>query len=176
MVDLFNGDALPLNRPDDFDFPHWLQHGSDGRNPHTPELVDPIMVAGIRALRDMGLTRIAGVGYCFGAKYVIRHYKTGIACGYVAHPSFVDEDELAALSGPLSIAAAETDAIFPPDKRHRSEEILLETKQPYQINLYSGVVHGFAVRGDVHVQAQRFAREQAFEQAMTWFAEFLPQA
>lgn len=106
----------------------------------------------------------------------MRHYKNGIDCGFVAHPSFVEKDELAAISGPLSIAAAETDFIFPADKRHQSEEILAETKQPYQINLYSGVSHGFAVRGTVDVKVERFAKEHAFRQAITWFDEFLQDA
>ncbi|POR32427.1 Endoplasmic reticulum membrane protein 65 [Tolypocladium paradoxum] len=173
LVDLFNGDPVQLNRPDGFDLFAWLAHGSDGKNPHTAEYVDPIVVAGIRALRDRGFKKIAAVGYCFGAKYVVRHYKDGIDVGFVAHPSFVDEDELAAIGGPLSIAAAETDTIFPADKRHRSEEILAKTGQPYQVNLYSGVVHGFAVRSKVEVQVERFAKEQAFRQAVTWFDEFL---
>ncbi len=54
-------------------------------------------------------------------QYVVRHYKDGIDVGYIAHPSFVEEEELAAISGPLSIAAAETDPIFPSEKRHKSE-------------------------------------------------------
>jgi dienelactone hydrolase len=90
-----------------------------------------------------------------------------------APPSFVEESELAAITGPLSIAAAETDQIFPAEKRHKSETILIETKQPYQINLFSGVVHGFSVRCDVSKKVERFAKEQAFLQAVNWFNEHL---
>jgi dienelactone hydrolase len=91
----------------------------------------------------------------------------------VAHPSFVDEDELEAITGPLSIAAAETDAIFPAEKRHKSEEILQKVGQPYQVVLYSGVEHGFSVRCDLSVRAQKWAKEQAFNQAVQWFNEYL---
>jgi len=147
VLDIFNGDALPLIRKPGFDFTRWLAEGSGGKNPHTPIAVDPIVEAAIKTLKeDYGVTKIGALGYCFGAKYVIRHYKDGIDVGFVAHPSYVEEDELAAITGPLSIAAAETDSIFPADKRHKSEEILQKTGQPYQISLYSGVVHGFAVR------------------------------
>ncbi len=83
------------------------------------------------------------------------------------------EEELAAITGPLSIAAAETDAIFPPEKRHASEEILKKAGHPYQINLYSGVAHGFAVRGDMSKKIERYAKEQAFYQALQWFNEWL---
>lgn len=116
------------------------------------------------------------MGYCFGAKYVIRHLLPDsgkIDVGYCAHPSFVEDDELSAIKGPLSIAAAETDQIFPAEKRHKSEEILKETKQPYQINLYSGVSHGFAVRGDLSNQVEKYAKETAFVQALQWFEAHL---
>lgn len=173
MPDIFNGDALSLNRPGDFDFVKWITEGSDGKNPHTPAAVDPIIVKSIKALRDLGVTKIGAVGYCFGAKFVVRHYKSGIDAGFVAHPTNVEEDELAAITGPLSIAAAQTDPIFPTEKRHKSEEILIQTGQPFQINLYSGVSHGFAVRCDTSVKIQKFSKEQAFFQAVTWFGEHL---
>lgn len=173
VLDLFNGDPVKLNRPEGFDLMSWLSKGSDGNNPHTMEYVDPIVEKGIQHLKDLGVTKIGAVGYCFGAKYVVRHYKDGINVGYLAHPSFVEEDELAAITGPLAISAAETDSIFPAEKRYKSEEILPKTKQPYQINLFSGVVHGFAVRGDVSNKVERFAKEQAFQQALTWFDTWL---
>ncbi|KAK4067233.1 uncharacterized protein Triagg1_7676 [Trichoderma aggressivum f. europaeum] len=176
LLDTFDGDAVPLDKGHSgtFDFHSWLQNGSDGQHPHVPAAVDPIVLAGIKNLREMGFKKLGAVGYCFGAKYVIRNLKEGgIDCGYIAHPSSVEEDELAAISGPLSIAAAEIDRVFPMEKRHKSEEILIKTKQPYQINLFSSVTHGFAVRGDLSVQIQRFAKEQAFLQAISWFDEYL---
>jgi dienelactone hydrolase len=128
----------------------------------------------------MGFKKIGSVGYCFGAKYVTRFMgpsssqgKGGIDVGYVAHPSFVNEEELQAIQGPYSIAAAETDHIFSAELRRKSEEILAATGQPYQINLFSGVSHGFAVRCDLQDKWQRFAKEQAFLQAVTWFDHYL---
>lgn len=41
------------------------------------------------------------------AKYAVRLLQEdGVDAAYVAHPSFVDEEELAAIKRPLSIAAA----------------------------------------------------------------------
>ncbi|UKZ72466.1 hypothetical protein TrVFT333_000095 [Trichoderma virens FT-333] len=173
IPDVFNGDAVPLNKFATIDLMSWLTKGSNGNNPHTTEYVDPIIVAGIKALRQLGIHRIGGVGYCFGAKYVLRHSKSGIDAAFIAHPSFVEEDELASFSGPLSIAAAETDSIFTTTMRHKSEDILIKSGQPFQINLYSGVEHGFGIRGDPSVKLQKFAKEQAFSQAIIWFDEFL---
>jgi dienelactone hydrolase len=170
IPDIFSGDSFARG----LDVLQWIQGGTDGKTPHTVEAVDPIILAGIRALKETYCaSKIGAVGYCFGAKYVIRHFHNGIDVGYVAHPSFVERDELAAITGPLSIAAAETDSIFPTEKRHESEAILKDTKQPYQINLYSGVEHGFAIRGDVSIKVQRFAKEAAFLQAVTWFDNWL---
>ena len=176
IPDLFNGDQLGLNWPEGFDIMAWFQKGSDGNNPHTPEQVDVIVKHGIKALQDLGIKKIGAVGYCFGAKYVVRHYKDGINVGYAAHPSFIEEDELAAITGPFSISAAEVDTIFPSEKRHKSEEILIKTGQPWQINLFSGTSHGFAVRGDIDDRKIKYAKEQAFLQAVDWFDEYLVKA
>ena len=120
------------------------------------------------------MKKIGAVGYCFGAKYVVRHLKPGkVDVGYSAHPSFVEEAELEAIQGPYAISAAETDEIFPTEKRHKSEEILIKTGKPYQINLYSGVTHGFAVRGDPKNRVANYAKESAFLQAVQWFEEHL---
>jgi dienelactone hydrolase len=173
MPDLFNGDFVPDPRPEGFEIQKWIAGGTTGKDPHTPEQIDPVVVAGIQKLKEMGFTRIAAVGYCFGAKYLIRNYKNGIDVGFVAHPSFVDEAEFATIPGPLSIAAAEEDTIFPAENRHKSEEILRKIGVPFQINLYSGTQHGFGVRGDPKVKSQKYAKERAFQQAVDWFNEHL---
>ncbi|KAI3324438.1 dienelactone hydrolase [Xylariaceae sp. AK1471] len=174
IMDVFNGDPVSLNPPEGFDLFGWLEKGTGGNNPHTKEYVDPIVVEAINFLKtEKGVKKLGAVGYCFGAKYVARHFENGINAGYMAHPSFVDEDEFRSFKAPLSISAAETDTIFPAEKRYRSEEILKEGGQPYQINLFSGVVHGFAVRGDISKKDQKFAKEQAFYQAVQWFDNYL---
>ncbi|KAI6358413.1 hypothetical protein MCOR25_007345 [Pyricularia grisea] len=178
VVDTFNGDPVPLNISltalEKFDFVSWRDFGTNHDNPHTQEAVDPIIEAAIKVLKnDHGAKRIGAVGYCFGAKYVVRHYKNGINVGFVAHPSDVTEEELDAIPGPLAIAAAETDSIFTSEKRHLSEELLKRSGKPYQINLYSGVLHGFAVRGNMSNKIERYAKEQAFVQAVTWFNTWL---
>ncbi|EME85215.1 uncharacterized protein MYCFIDRAFT_61202 [Pseudocercospora fijiensis CIRAD86] len=175
MPDLFEGDPVPLNRPGDFDIMKWLQTSGPSQG-HTTKQVDPIVEKVIKYMKgELGITKIGGVGYCFGAKYVARFMTggKGLDVGYMAHPSFVDADEVKALTGPLSIAAAETDQIFPAEKRRETEDILRGMKIPYQISLYSDVEHGFAVRADTTKAAVKFAKEAAFLQAVCWFDEFL---
>lgn len=68
IPDVFNGDAIPLNKFPTVDLMGWLAKGFDGKSPHTTEQVDPIVIAGIKKLKELGVSKIGGVGYCFGAK------------------------------------------------------------------------------------------------------------
>lgn len=67
IPDIFNGDVMPYP-PQGIDIMSWIMNGANGDNPHTPAQVDPIVVEAIKYLKDQGITKIGGVGYCFGAK------------------------------------------------------------------------------------------------------------
>ncbi|KAK4506357.1 hypothetical protein PRZ48_000087 [Zasmidium cellare] len=170
VPDLFAGDALDYDdfRSGKVDLPTWLLK-------HTTADVDPIVDNVLTQLRQRyGVERIGAVGYCFGAKYAIRLLSANlISAGAGAHPSFVEEDELGAIRKPLLISAAETDHVFPAEKRHQSEEILRGLGVPYHVSLYSGVAHGFAVRADLSVRRARFAKEAAFSEQVRWFGEYV---
>jgi dienelactone hydrolase len=179
VPDIFHGDPIPPNRPSTFDMQGW-------RSKHTPERIEPVIQEVLAYMRDPakgGLDRIAGIGYCFGAKCVIRFLKggkAGLDVGYVAHPSSVSIEEVEDIKSPFSIAAAETDRVFPLEMRAQTETVLkgLDTayqgeKLPWEIHVFSGVSHGFAVRGDKENETQKWAIEQAFSMAGRWFERFL---
>ncbi|KAF9248535.1 hypothetical protein DTO013E5_6320 [Penicillium roqueforti] len=170
VPDILQGDAIDVKAMESgkVDLSAWLPK-------HKPADVEPAVESAIKYAREtLGVKRVGAVGYCFGAKFVCRNIKPGlIDVGYIAHPSFVTHEELGAIKGPLSIAAAEVDSIFTTQLRHESEDILIKTTQPWQINLFSGVSHGFAVRGDLKDPKQKWAKEQAFCQAIAWFNEHL---
>lgn len=170
MPDLFRGDAIKMGDMEagKVSLPDWIQN-------HQVANVEPVIESTIKHIRqDLGVSRVSGVGYCFGGKYVCRFLKNGkLDVGYTAHPSFVTHEELGGVTGPLSIAASEIDQIFTTQLRHESEETLSKTGQPWQINLYSGVTHGFAVRADLSNPHFKFAKEQAFCQAIAWFNQYL---
>jgi dienelactone hydrolase len=44
------------------------------------------------------------------------------------------------------MSCAETDHTFPAESRHRAEELLTKGKRVYNIQFFSGVEHGFALR------------------------------
>jgi hypothetical protein len=66
-------------------------------------------------------------------QYVVRHLanENGVDVGYVARPSYVDDDELASIAGPAAISAAEMDIIFP---AQRSDKINFSISHINQIN------------------------------------------
>ncbi|KAJ5303537.1 hypothetical protein N7476_010336 [Penicillium atrosanguineum] len=170
IPDLFQGDQISVAAMESgkADLPAWFPN-------HQPANVDPIVEKTIKYMREtLGVKKIGAVGYCFGGKYVARYLKPGqIDVGYSAHPSFITHEELGAIQGPFSIAAAEVDSIFTTQLRHESEETLIKAAQPWQINLFSGVTHGFGVRADLKDPKQKWAKEQAFVQAVTWFNQYL---
>lgn len=58
---------------------------------------------------------------------------------------------------------------MPPARRTEIEAALLDTGLEYSFSLYGGTQHGFGVRANVSDPKQKFGKEQAFFQAVTWF-------
>ena len=50
---------------------------------------------------------------------------------------------------------------------------MIKSGQKWEITLRSAVSHGFAVRTDLNDPYQKWAKEQAFVQAIQWFRNFL---
>lgn len=65
--------------------------------------------------------------------------------------------------------SVELDDIFNKTGRHSVEDILEAKDVVYRTSLFSGAPHGFAVRPDVGIPEQVYAKQGAYEQAMSWF-------
>lgn len=52
------------------------------------------------------------------------------------------------IQAPVLISCAEDDFAFPVEARHRAESILTKNKSQFHIQVFSGVSHGFASKGD----------------------------
>lgn len=143
---------------------------------HTPEITGPIVDGFLHALRkEVGADVFIGVvGYCFGAKYAVQHLAAdGVAnAGAIAHPSFVSIDEIAAIKKPIIISAAQTDSVFPPELRYETETKLVEIGARFQIDLFSGVSHGYAVRGDILDPVVKYAKEKTLNDQVLFFSLF----
>jgi hypothetical protein len=56
---------------------------------------------------------------------------------------------------PLFLSCAETDHTFDTQSRRRAVDILQEIGTSYQVQLFSGVEHGFALRGNMEKAWER---------------------
>ncbi|KAK7432142.1 hypothetical protein QQZ08_001432 [Neonectria magnoliae] len=161
--DILNGDPAPANGT--FDVNEYLSK-------HTPENTDPIVEKTIDYIHNnLGIKKIAVTGYCFGGRYAFRFLAAGKGAnvGYAAHPTLLQDEEILAIDGPASIAAAEIDTTLNATRRSEVEALLGETPQPFQVNLYSGTSHGFGVRANISDPEQKYGKEEAFWQAIHWF-------
>jgi dienelactone hydrolase len=103
MPDLFSGDAIdPTQLEAGLNLTSWLAL-------HSPEKIDGIIKSTVGYVRnDLGIKRVGAVGYCFGGKYVPRWLKGeegGVDVGFIAHPSNLNEEEIAGVRRSLGIAA-----------------------------------------------------------------------
>lgn len=135
------------------------------------------------------MTHLAATGYCFGAREAISlacptpGTKSAVDAIFIAHPTTLDASAWSGMRVPVSIAASEHDMAFPAEKRHAVEDVLAGASAksveeggkivPWQVALYSGVYHGFAVRGNMEDPLVKFAKESATVQAVRWFDAFL---
>ncbi|QLQ81737.1 hypothetical protein HG537_0F04980 [Torulaspora globosa] len=170
IPDILFGDALE-KLDGSVDFNEWKERHNVVK---TKSVVDQFL-AGLK--KEHSPKFVGVIGYCFGAKYAIQqiHATEGAAdvCA-VAHPSFVSIEEVAAIGKdkPLLISAAETDPIFAPELRHLTEEKFAEIGARYQLDLFSGVSHGFAVRGNEEDPCVRYARDKVLLDQIYWFNHF----
>ncbi|KAJ4294045.1 hypothetical protein N0V90_007734 [Kalmusia sp. IMI 367209] len=171
VPDLFNGDAVPS---DDREGP--ALNLTEWRLRHPVAEIDRIIGLTIDYIHnDLQISRIGGVGYCFGGKYVPRFLAEGkgVDVGFIAHPSGLEAAEIQGIAGPITIAAGELDNAFNVTARYNAESILTGKNTTYQTNFYSGAPHGFAVRPNVTIPRQKYAKEAAYLQAVLWFAAWL---
>jgi len=122
-------------------------------------------------------TKYACVGYCFGASFVLESLTSSsfISAGAFAHPGALTEEQFRNLAKPLLLSCAENDFAFPVEKRQEAEKLLKEGGQRYQIQLFQGVNHGFAVRCNLEVKYERFVKEQSYRGIVEWFGFWLGQ-
>jgi dienelactone hydrolase len=110
--------------------------------------------------------------YCFGAPYVCESLADDTCtAGAFAHPAFLKESHFFNLKSiappppllcylltkaePLFLSCAEIDHTFDTAGRNRAVDIMIKEGKDYQVQLFHGVEHGFALRGDVENAYER---------------------
>lgn len=120
--------------------------------------------------------------YCFGAPFVCDELAKDVCtAGAFAHPAFLEDRQIRAikseatsnsdtlstlkvleiasglitLAEPLLLSCAEIDHTFPAEARRKAVDMLIEDKKSYHLQLFGGVEHGFALRGDQNSPYER---------------------
>ncbi|KAJ6555234.1 Alpha/Beta hydrolase protein [Mycena sp. CBHHK59/15] len=178
-IDYFRGDPVQLHRKDrddtttepSFDYEAWKAKHTAFANDAVPKWTDAVV-----AQFGTPDTKYAVVGYCFGAPYVMNALAESatVACvGAFAHPAFLRESHFIDCAKPLLLSCAETDHTFPAPARHRAEELLAERSRTYYFQLFAGVKHGFALRGNMEDAYERWVKEESADAIARWFKQFM---
>jgi dienelactone hydrolase len=99
---MFEGDPAP------FDLATPGFNATEWTLTHNPTVITPILNKAIAYIQSKGITKIAATGYCFGGRYSFRLLAagTGVTAAFSAHPSLLEDSEILAITGPISVAAA----------------------------------------------------------------------
>ncbi|ESZ90944.1 dienelactone hydrolase family protein [Sclerotinia borealis F-4128] len=148
---------------------------------------------------DRNCIKIGGVGYSGGVlplMILLKESPCRLAAAFTGHPTQVRRGDYRSIHQPLSIAQTWDDRFVPEQSRHEQEAELIESVRmtdeekvlvksgrfrprgcPWQINLFSGVEHGFASRlldaGQMNIN-ETYVKRAAFEQAVLWFETYMP--
>jgi len=166
---------------------------------HTPEKVLPLLHKVIEGAKEEFADAIAngdgvyGMGYCFGAKYILilagEHPDTVawgqeqpkdeeqgtvkkapvLKAGAVAHATMLTKEDLDAVKAPVYIAAVKDDPLCSEEEVLTPGRRAMEAnKVEHEIQVFSGVPHGFAVFGDYEDAKIKQSQTQAFGQMLGW--------
>ena len=166
---------------------------------HTPEKVLPILHKVVEGAKEEFADAVAngggiyGVGYCFGAKYILimagEHPDTVawgqeapkdeeqgtvkkapvIKAGAVAHGTMVTKEDLEAVKVPMYIVAVKDDPLFPEEEvLTPGRRVLEQNKVEHEVQVFPGVPHGFAVYGDYEDPKIKQSQAQAHGLMLGW--------
>ncbi|KAJ6516864.1 Alpha/Beta hydrolase protein [Mycena vitilis] len=166
-LDYMLGDPWDAHPDEGFDRDTWIAMARVRAQEVTPKWLEAVR-------KQYGpIVQSASGCYCFGGPSVMNLAGTNnIVAAAFAHPGFLTEDQFKNLKKPLFLSCAESDFTFPVEFRRRAEDILVEVKAQYQLQVFSGVKHGFAVRGDPESPDGRWAKEESARGIIGWFKRF----
>ncbi|KAJ8610533.1 hypothetical protein MRB53_038525 [Persea americana] len=166
---------------------------------HTPERVLPILRKVIAGAQEAYADAVAngggiyGVGYCFGAKYILLlcgslpdtvakgqkpaeataeagevHIGPSLKAGAIAHGTLITKEDIESVKSPVAMVCVENDALFPDHVRKQGKASLELNAVDHDVTVFKDVPHGFAVLGqypDKHIEE---SQKKAFEQMCSW--------
>lgn len=135
----------------------------------------PILDRVISAINKLGFTKLGTQGFCWGGKYSVMmgagdKFKAIVA----AHPSMLKmPNDIQAINVPALFLCAEVDFTFSKADLETTKGILAEKGPNNVVKVYTGVKHGFTVRGDEKNPIVNAARIDALETSIDFFLKHL---
>lgn len=169
--DYFLGDPIQ-NHADEagFDRPAWVAKSRAQVDAHFSAWLDAVKLR-----YNAADTKYFAVGYCFGAPYTTQLGAAAepfLAAAAFAHPAFLSEADIAAVRTPLLMSCGEKDFLFTADARRRAEDILAENGVKFHVQVFGGMEHGFAAKGDASDPDVRWAKEESARGIVAWFDKY----
>jgi len=197
--DYFHSSQLAVvNQEKGFDQKEWIGRwhkmvmDKEGKEVNRTDLLMTEWMPIVKEMFGTSNTKYGIVGYCFGAPIVIHYCSTDeVSAGAIVHPAFLEDDVLFEnIKQPLLACLAEQDPHFRPSRRHALEAALTKLATPkaphgdssdfsgeggleWHVQIFGGVRHGWALRGDMSIPRIAWAREKAAEAVRDWWIRFL---
>jgi len=177
IPDILNNDPAPFDALDpgsNWDFMAWLGN-------HGAESVKPSLEKVIPALKADGVSKIAAIGFCYGARPAFDlAFLNAVSVVVVSHPSLLqvpaDLEKYAAESkAPLLINSCEFDQMFPAEAQAKADAILGggSFAPGYERTYWAGCTHGFSVRGDMSDPKVKAGKEGVFKASVEFLIKHL---
>jgi len=142
-------------------------------------VIKPLLESFVTELRkDAAIKKVGATGYCWGGRYSILLTHNLVDAAVACHPSFLGVPaDLEGIKAPVSIAVGDKDGMYSDADQEATKKFFAEQLTPKGIDtdfqLYVDQVHGFAVRGDINVEAEKAAKEKVTSQTVEWFKKHL---
>ncbi|KAG9775779.1 dienelactone hydrolase family protein-like protein, partial [Aureobasidium melanogenum] len=159
---------------------------------HRESVSEPLISGFIDAVRGIeGTGKIGAIGFCWGGRYAILqgHARKiddrgaagqgpkpsgGVDAVYACHPSLLSiPSDLEPVAKPVSLAVGEKDSMLDLKSVDQIKEALEKTGVPFEVKIYKGQVHGFALRSDWSSDEDKKAMDDAEKQGIEWFNKYL---
>ncbi|KAL3641943.1 hypothetical protein CASFOL_012758 [Castilleja foliolosa] len=168
VPDFFRGDPYVSGRPEK-PYNDWIKE-----HPAKNGIKDAKRV--IAALKNKGILKIGGAGFCWGGKVVVDLSQSPyIQAAVLLHPTYVTVKDIQGEKVPISILGGQNDTQVPPDLI-KDYESALKAKKPKVdslVKIIPGAQHGWTTRyNDTDKAAVKRARE-AHRDTLHWFIKYL---
>ena len=147
-------------------------------SPQSEKCTGPCVAFARSVREELGVgARVGVAGYCWGGYQALNLARLDgvVDAVFVAHPAkFEAKHVVDAVGGGarVSFAHAGDDMALPMERVEEVKE-KLQGKEGWEVRVYEGCVHGFAVRATPGKEKEAVAADEALRQAVEWFGKSL---